>query len=140
MDSLIGRGIGIVAIAKHWLWPYELYKLSCIHLDYDATGVADGRLNEGSSGARGCGHDLEEIFWGGSNWRHYFRSTMWDETFVGSDKGDNVCLRRLPALSGSGQECLPGAFVRTGALGYRVSVTWSCYCDGGLQCTPCRQY
>ena len=49
-DSLIGRGIGIIAIAEHWL---ELYKLSCIHPDYDATGVADGRLNEESSGGIG---------------------------------------------------------------------------------------
>ena len=80
---------------------------------------------------------MEEIFCGGSNWRHYFRSTMWDEIFIRSDKGDDVYLRCLPALSGSGHECLPGAFARTGALGYRVSTTWSCYCDGGLQCTPC---
>ena len=55
LDSLIGRGIRIIAIAEHWLWPYELYTLSCIHPDYDATGVADGRLNEGTSGARDCG-------------------------------------------------------------------------------------
>ncbi len=26
---------------KTHVWPYDLYKLSCIHPDYDATGVAD---------------------------------------------------------------------------------------------------
>ena len=43
-----------MVVSEHWLWPYELDKLSNISEDYEATGKADSRLTEVSEGSRGC--------------------------------------------------------------------------------------
>ena len=55
IHSLIGNKPSILVVSEHWLWPYELDKLSNISDNYEATGKADSRLTEVSEGGRGCG-------------------------------------------------------------------------------------
>ena len=39
----------------HWLWPYEMHKLSSILCGYSSTGLCDKKLDEHSDLKRGCG-------------------------------------------------------------------------------------
>ena len=52
---LFENGTDIVALSEHWLWPYDIDKLSHLHPDYIGFGSCDERLNENSSLTRGCG-------------------------------------------------------------------------------------
>ena len=44
-----------MVLSEHWLWPYELHKLSEIDEEYEAVGKSDSRLTEEREGGRGCG-------------------------------------------------------------------------------------
>ena len=44
-----------MVLSDHWLWPYELHKLSEIDVDYEAVGMSDNRLSEEREEGRGCG-------------------------------------------------------------------------------------
>ena len=53
MDQLFRDGADIIALQEHWLWPFELDKLSTSqHL---CTAKSDNRLNESSQLSVGCG-------------------------------------------------------------------------------------
>lgn len=53
MDQLFRDGADIIAPQEHWLWPFELDKLSSSqHL---CTAKSDNRLNESSQLSVGCG-------------------------------------------------------------------------------------
>jgi exonuclease III len=53
--QLIESGSDIIALSEHWLWPYELNKLSQIHPEFDGFGYCDDRLTESCTLTRGCG-------------------------------------------------------------------------------------
>lgn len=55
IDSLLQESVGVLVLAEHWLWPYELYKLDEINGEFDAVGKADERLTDQAQGGRGCG-------------------------------------------------------------------------------------
>ena len=56
LNHILDSGSDIVVLSEHWLWPYELHKLSEIHPGYQGMGVADSRLTETSDNLqRGCG-------------------------------------------------------------------------------------
>ena len=56
IGALIDGGLSILVLSEHWLWPYELEKLSEINDEYEALGKADMRLNV-----------VEEGYWGNCN-------------------------------------------------------------------------
>ena len=45
----------IILLQEHWLWPFELQKLSSVINSFSAFGVSDLRLCESSTLRRGCG-------------------------------------------------------------------------------------
>ena len=45
----------IILLQEHWLWPFELHKLSSIIDGFCAVGVSDSRLHETSTLHRDCG-------------------------------------------------------------------------------------
>ena len=55
IESLVTEGVKVLVLAEHWLWPYELERLSAINDDFEAIGKADVRLSEDSDGGRGFG-------------------------------------------------------------------------------------
>lgn len=55
LNSLLKEGSKIVLLSEHWLWPYELHRLSEIDEEYEAVGKSDSRLTEEREGGRGCG-------------------------------------------------------------------------------------
>lgn len=46
---------GGTVLTEHWLWPFELDRLTKIDSNFEAIGKADARLTETSEGRRGCG-------------------------------------------------------------------------------------
>ena len=44
----------IILLQEHWLWPFELHKLSSIIDGFCAIGVSDSTLHETSDLHRGC--------------------------------------------------------------------------------------
>lgn len=50
LKSLLEEGSKIVVLSEHWLWPYELHKLSEIDEEYEAVGKSDSRLTEEREG------------------------------------------------------------------------------------------
>ena len=44
-----------ILLQEHWLWPFDLHKLSSVLEGFSSTGKCDERLNESSSLRRGCG-------------------------------------------------------------------------------------
>ena len=53
--NVLSRSADIILIQEHWLWPYELHKLSSYLPEYTSSGRADHRLTESSGLSRGCG-------------------------------------------------------------------------------------
>ena len=53
--ELLQKTPGILVLSEHWLWPYELHKLSEISENLKATGKADARLSDNVSSGRGFG-------------------------------------------------------------------------------------
>ena len=53
--SKLGEGMKVLVLAEHWLWPFELNKLSEINDNLEAVGKADVRLSESAQGSRGFG-------------------------------------------------------------------------------------
>ena len=51
----ISESSDIILIQEHWLWPYEMHKLSSVLCSYSANGMCDKRLDENSALKRGCG-------------------------------------------------------------------------------------
>lgn len=51
----LGEGVRVLALAEHWLWPFELNKLDEISDELEAVGKADVRLSECAQGSRGVG-------------------------------------------------------------------------------------
>ena len=45
----------VILLQEHWLWPFELQKLSSVLPEFSATGKADSRLTEHYNVTRGCG-------------------------------------------------------------------------------------
>ena len=45
----------IILLQEHWLWPFELQKLSSAVSGFSAFGLSDSRLSESSTMHRGCG-------------------------------------------------------------------------------------
>ena len=50
IESLLGEGVKGLVLAEHWLWPFELNKLSEINDNFEAVGKADVRGSRGSGG------------------------------------------------------------------------------------------
>ena len=61
--NVLSRSADIILIQEHWLWPYELHKLSSYLPEYTSSGRADHRLTESSGLSRGCGggHLMEKV-------------------------------------------------------------------------------
>ena len=57
--KVLSRTADVILIQEHWLWPYELHKLSSYLSEFVALGKADHRLTEVSDLNRGCA--LEKI-------------------------------------------------------------------------------
>ena len=55
LNQLIDDGADVIALCEHWLWPFNLPKLSQIHPDYSGLGRSDKRLHDQSTLSRGCG-------------------------------------------------------------------------------------
>ena len=51
--ELLQKTPGILVLSEHWLWPYELHKLSEISENLKTTGKADARLSDDVSSGRG---------------------------------------------------------------------------------------
>ena len=45
----------VLVLAEHWLWPFELNKLSEIKDNFEAVGKPDVTLSESAQGSRGLG-------------------------------------------------------------------------------------
>ena len=52
---LFSRGVDILVLQEHWLWPFELSELESIDPNYSHTAVCDNRLSPTSTRTRGCG-------------------------------------------------------------------------------------
>ena len=65
IQTLIRDSPGVLVLAEHWLWPYELDKLNRISDEYVGYGSADTRLTDESSGGRcgGVGANHLESLW-----------------------------------------------------------------------------
>ena len=55
LEALMEGGSKVIVLSEHWLWPYELDKLSQISEEYEAVGKADCRLTDEADGGRGIG-------------------------------------------------------------------------------------
>ena len=44
IQALLSEKHGVLVLAEHWLWPYDLNKLNDISEEYVAHGKADSRL------------------------------------------------------------------------------------------------
>ena len=53
--NTLAKSADIILIQEHWLWPYELFKLSSYLPEFTSTGKSDHRLTESSTLSRGCG-------------------------------------------------------------------------------------
>ena len=52
---LLSKGVDILVLQEHWLWPFELVQLRSIDSDFAFTAVSDNRLSPSSTLTRGCG-------------------------------------------------------------------------------------
>ena len=82
LNSLISEGSDIIVISEHWLWLFELHRLSDIHPDFHGHGQADSRLTSCSIG-RGFGG--VGIIW----------QCDLDATVVHATTSDRICSIRL---------------------------------------------
>ena len=55
LHNLAERHSDVVVVTEHWLWPYEVHKLSTVHADFNSEVVVDKRLTECSNLTSGCG-------------------------------------------------------------------------------------
>ena len=53
--DLIESGVDIIVLQEHWLWTFELPRLSSIHPQHDFTAASDKWLHSSSNLERGCG-------------------------------------------------------------------------------------
>ena len=78
----------IILLQEHWLWPFELQKLSSVIDSFSAFGVSDSRLCESSTLHRGCGGVA--ILW---------RKSL-SVTPVTLSVSDRICATELPLMNG----------------------------------------
>ena len=83
LGELIDDGSDVILLSEHWLWPFDLHRLSDIHPDFMGWGLADSRLTSTSESTRGCGGV-------GVIWRRNLCCT----TISGSDS-DRMCGIRI---------------------------------------------
>ena len=53
--KILSSSSDIILLQEHWLWPFELHKLSSIIPEYSTSGKADNKLTEEYNYTRGCG-------------------------------------------------------------------------------------
>ena len=55
IKHLLSKGVDILVLQEHWLWPFELDQLGSIDPEFAYTAVCDSRLSPSSTLTRGCG-------------------------------------------------------------------------------------
>ena len=53
--DLLSAGCDILFLCETWLWPYDQYRLSEVHEDFESWGRADDRLDVAADKGRGYG-------------------------------------------------------------------------------------
>ena len=84
IQALLSECPGVLFLAEHWLWPYDLVKLNNVSDEYVGYGIAYSRFTEKGMGGKGCGGV-------GVLWHRSFGATP--VTGISSDRICAICFR-----------------------------------------------
>ena len=97
INHLLSRGVDILVLQEHWLWPFELDQLGSIDPDFACTAVCDSCLSPSSTLTRGCGGTIL--------WRKSISTVP-----ISNLDSDRICGIQLP-IEGSQLVTIIGAYM-----------------------------